>query len=258
MRILWKYFRQQRVWIFLTLLLATIAQVLSLVDPIIFGKIIDEYATNKSNLPEKELVNGVLFWLTIAIAIAIGARIARAFQEFFTRKAVQKFGLQIFDDGLKQILRLSFQEFEETRSGETLSILQKVKTDTERFVNSLINIVFSSLVGLSFLVWYSITKNWMLIPVFVIGILVLGSLTGLLSRKIKLLQRSINRETNKMSGAITESLRNVELVKSLGLTFPEIRRLKLQTQRIYELEMMKTKRVRTLSSSFCTMRRLTR
>ena len=50
-----------------------------------------------------------------------------------------------------------------------------------------------------------------------------------------------------MGGVITESLRNIELVKSLGLTFPEIRRLKVQTQKIYELEMTKTRRVRTLS-----------
>ena len=247
MHILWKYFRQQRWRVALALALAGVAQLLSLIDPIIFGKIIDDYATNPRNLPEKSLINGVLYWLGIAIAISIAARIARAFQEFFTRQAVQKFGMQIFNDGLKQILRLSFQEFEEQRSGETLSILQKVKTDTERFINSFINILFSSVVGIGFLIWYSIAKNWLLVPVFVVGILVLGSLTGLLSKKIKTVQRSINRETNKMSGVITESLRNIELVKSLGLTFPEIRRLKIQTRKIYDLEMMKTKRVRTLS-----------
>jgi ATP-binding cassette subfamily B protein len=155
--------------------------------------------------------------------------------------------MQIFNDGLRQTLRLSFQEFEESRSGETLSVLQKVKGDTERFVNSFINIVFSSVVGIGFLIWYSVTKNWMLIPVFIIGILVLGSLTGLLSKKIKTVQRSINKETNRMSGVITESLRNIELVKSLGLTFPEIRRLRGQTQKIFDLEMVKVKKVRTLS-----------
>jgi ATP-binding cassette subfamily B protein len=247
MRILWKYFKAQKMWVLLALALAAVAQLLSLTDPIIFGKIIDDYAENQKNLSEHALINGVLYWLGIAIAIAIAARVAKAFQEYFTRKAVQLFGMQIFNDGLKQTLRLSFQEFEEQRSGETLSILQKVKTDTERFINSFINILFSSIVGMGFLVWYSITKNWMLVPVFVVGILVLGSLTGLLSKKIKTVQRSINKETNKMSGVITESLRNIELVKSLGLTFPEIRRLRIQTQKIYDLEMLKTKRVRTLS-----------
>jgi ATP-binding cassette subfamily B protein len=70
---------------------------------------------------------------------------------------------------------------------------------------------------------------------------------GLLSREIKSQQRSITRETNRNSGFITESLRNIELIKSLGLTFPEIRRLQAQTTRIFALEMQKVKRIRLLS-----------
>ncbi|MFT3935317.1 MAG: ABC transporter ATP-binding protein [Chitinophagaceae bacterium] len=247
MKILWKYLHPQRWLIVISLVLAGISQLLSLVDPLIFGKIIDGYATHPGNRPEKELVQGVLVWLGIAIAVALLARVAKAFQEYYTRLAVQKFGMQLFNEGLKQTLRLSFQEFEEQRSGETLSVLQKVRTDTQQFINSFINVLFSSVVGIGFLIWYSITKNWMLIPVFIIGILVLGSLTGLLSKKIKTTQRSINRETNRMSGVITESLRNIELVKSLGLTFPEIRRLREQTFKIFELEMVKVRKVRALS-----------
>ncbi|MEP6734984.1 MAG: ABC transporter ATP-binding protein [Chryseolinea sp.] len=247
MPILWKYLRSQKWLVLFSLALAAIAQLLNLTDPIIFGKIIDDYASKSNTLSQQHLVNGVLTWLGIAIAIAVGARLIKAFQEYYTRQAVQKFGMNIFNDGLKQTLRLTFQEFEEQRSGETLSILQKVKTDTEKFVNSFINILFSSAVGMGFIIWYSITMNWMLVPVFFVGILVLGSLTGLMSKKIRTVQRSINKETNRMAGVITESLRNIELVKSLGLTFPEIRRLKIQTQKIYELEMTKTSRVRTLS-----------
>ena len=246
MRILWQYLNPQKNWVLLSLLLATVAQLLTLIDPIIFGKIIDDYAIKPITNNEDGRIKGVLFWLGIAVVIALAARLAKAFQDYTTRLAVARFGMQIFNDGLRQTLRLNFQEFEESRSGETLSVLQKVKTDTERFITSFINILFSSVVGVGFLIWYSVTKNWMLIPVFVIGILVLGSLTGLLSKKIKTVQRSINRETNKMSGVITESLRNIELVKSLGLTFPEIRRLREQTKKIFDLEMVKVKKVRML------------
>lgn len=247
METLWKYLKPHKKLIIVALLLATVAQLLSLIDPVIFGKIIDDYATDPIVGTEKELISGVLFWLGIAIGVALLSRLARAFQDFVIRLATARFGEQIFNDGLKQTLRLNFQEFEENRSGETLSVLQKVKTDTERFVSSFINILFSSVVGISFLIWYSITKNWMLIPVFLVGLVLLGSLTGLLSKKIKTIQRSINKETYAMSGIITESLRNIELVRSLGLTFPEIRRLKGLTHSIFELEMEKVKKVRTLS-----------
>ncbi len=247
MKILWTYLKPHRGLIILSLSLAGLAQLLTLIDPIIFGKIIDDYATNPGDKTEKELVSGVTFWLLVAVGIALAARLCKTLQDYVMRLVVQKFGMQIFNDGLKQTLRLSFEEFEGQRSGETLSVLQKVRTDTERFINSFINILFSSIIGIGFLIWYAITKHWLLIPVFIIGVVVLGGLTGLLSKKIKTLQRSINRETNQMSGAITESLRNIELVKSLGLTYPEIRRLREQTKKIFDLEMMKVKKVRTLS-----------
>ncbi|MDB6171061.1 MAG: transporter ATP-binding protein [Chthoniobacteraceae bacterium] len=247
MDILWTYLKPYRWLIFLSLLLAGAAQLLSLVDPIIFGKIIDEYALRQAARSDQELISGVLRLLALAVGVALLSRLAKTMQEYVARLVVQKFGMQIFNDGIRQTLRLSYQEFMNQRSGETLSILQKVRTDTERFINSFINILFSSLVGIGFLVWYAITKHWALVPVFVIGILVLGGLTGLLSSKIKTLQRSINRQTNKMSGVITESLRNIELVKSLGLTFQEIRRLREHTEEIFSLEMVKVRQVRMLS-----------
>ena len=153
MKILWKYLRPQKSLILLSLFLAAIAQLLNLVDPLIFGKIIDDYATNPGTRSQDELVKGVLGWLGIAIGVALLARVAKSFQEYFTRLAVQKFGMQIFNDGLKQTLRLSFQEFEEQRSGETLSVLQKVRNDTQQFINAFINILFSSLIGIGFLIW---------------------------------------------------------------------------------------------------------
>ncbi|MFX1703897.1 ABC transporter ATP-binding protein [Chitinophaga sp. CC14] len=247
MKVLWNYLKPHKWLVILSLLLAGVSQVLVMTDPLIFGKIIDDYAGKVNSMPEKQLVNGVLFWLGVAVVIALLARLAKSFQEYFLRLVVQKFGMQVFNDGLKQTLRLSFEEYEEQRSGETLAVLQKVRTDTERFITAFINILFTSLVGMGFLIWYAITKHWALIPVFVVGIIFLGGLTGLLSKKMKTVQRAINRETLQLSGAITESLRNIELVKSLGLTFPEIRRLKTFTKEIFDLEMEKTRQVRTLS-----------
>ena len=247
MKLFWEYLKPQRTLVIVSLLLAGVAQLLSLADPVIFGKIIDKYAMNTGHLSDDERVRGVLWWLAVAVAVALGARLAKSFQDYVLKLITQRFGVQVFDDGLKQTLRLNYQEFEVMRSGETLSILQKVRNDTEKFLNSFINILFSSLVGIGFLIWYAVTKHWALIPVFVIGVLVLGGLTGMLSQRIKTLQRSIFRENSRMSGTITESLRNIELVKSLGLTYPEIRRLREFTQRIFTLEMEKVKKVRTLS-----------
>ncbi len=247
MHILWTYLRPHRSLAALALLLAAISQVLALVDPIIFGRIIDDYAIGRAGKSEAELVSGVLSLLGLAVGVAVLSRLARTLQDYATRLLVQKFGTQIFNDGLRQVLRLKYQEFEDLRSGETLSLLQQVRADSERFINAFINTLFAAIVGIAFLSWYSVTRHWMLVPVFLVGVLLMGGLTGLLSREIKTQQRSIVRETNRNSGFITESLRNIELIKSLGLTFPEIRRLQAQTMKIFALEMKKVRRIRLLS-----------
>ena len=159
MWILWKYLEPQKWLIVVALVLAAASQLLNLVDPIIFGKIIDDYALNPGTLTEEALVKGVLFWLGVALSVALLARVAKAFQDYFTRLAVQKFGMQIFNDGLRQTLRLSYDEFEDQRSGETLSVLEKVREDTKIFINSFTNVLFSTLVGIGFLIAYSVTKN---------------------------------------------------------------------------------------------------
>jgi len=245
MHILWTYLKPHWRLGLLALLLAGVSQVLALVDPIIFGKIIDGVTGRRPD--DAELVSRVLRLLGLAVLVAVLSRLAKALQEYVTRLVVQKLGVAIFNDGLRHLLRLKFQEFEDLRSGEMLALLQKVRADSERFINTFINTAFAGLVGVSFLVWYAVTKHWLLVPVFLVGVLVLGGLTGLLSREIKTQQRSIVRETNRNSGFITESLRNIELIKSLGLTFPEIRRLRSQTDAIFALEMEKVKRIRLLS-----------
>ena len=247
MKILWHYLSPLRKWVLLSLLLAGAAQILELVDPLILGRIIDDYALNPASRPEEELVRGALGWLGIAIAVALVARLFKTLQDYVLTYVVQSSGTQLFNDGMRQTLRLTYQEYEDSSSGETVSLLQKVRNDVERFINATVNILFSTIVGMGFLIWYAVTKSWLLIPVFVIGVLVLGGLTGLLSQKIRTTQRAIVRETRRMYGTMTESLRNIELVKSLGLTFPEIRRLQGYTQQIFDLEMEKVRRVRTLS-----------
>ncbi len=247
MSVLWKYLRPVRGWVALVLALAGASQVLEMVDPLILGKIIDEYALNPTKMPQSELVRGVLAWLAVAVAIALGGRLARTFQDYFIQYVVQSTGRALFNDGLRKTLRLSFAEYEDSSSGEAVARLQKVRNDLERFINSSVNILFSTAVGVAFLIWYAVTRHWLLVPVFLLGVVVLGGLTGLLSRRIRTTQRAIVRETQRMYGVITESLRNVELVKSLGLTRQEYRRLEGYTQRIMDLEMDKVKRARSLS-----------
>src|SRR3954452_8155403 len=253
MKILLKYLKPYKWLVFFTLILATINQTFSLFDPMIFGKLIDHFANHPKATDtgvarsEHEFLFSVLFYLGLLVGTAMVSRIAKAFQDYFSNVIIQKFGAKIFTDGLKRSMRLPYQDFEEQRSGETLSILTKVRTDTERFIGMVINVLFAILVSLVFISIYATSKHWSIMPVYFGGVFVLTVVTNLLSRKIKTIQKNIVKETTMLAGTTTESLRNIELVKSLGLTEQEVKRLNTNTYKILGLELRKVKSIRTLS-----------
>jgi ATP-binding cassette subfamily B protein len=144
-------------------------------------------------------------------------------------------------------MKLPYQEFEDARSGETLSVLQKVRIDTEKFVSAFINILFPVLIGILFVAIYATTIHWSLPCIYFGGIFLLTIISNLLSKKVKTIQKVIVGQTTALAGATTESLRNIELVKSLGLTKQEVSRLNKNTFKILGLELTKVKRIRSIS-----------
>ena len=239
--------------IVLALFLAAVNQVFSLFSPMIIGKIMDKLATHPhvdaggQARSEHNYIMGVLYFLGLLVGTAMVSRIAKAFQDYVVNVIVQKFGAKIFTEGLRHSMRLPYQDFEDQRSGETLSILTKVRADTERFIGFFINVFFGIIVSIVFVSIYASTKHWSIVPTYVGGIIVLAIVTSILSRKIKHIQKNIVKETTMLAGTTTESLRNIELVKSLGLTEQEVKRLNNNTYKILGLELRKVKSIRTLS-----------
>ena len=246
MNILLAYLKPQSRLIFLALLLATIAQVFSLTDPWVGRNIIDKYLLNAGKFSGNEFLEGVVFWLMIGVGVAMVSRIAKNLQDYFLNVAIQKSGAAIFMDGIKQTLDLPFDVFEDRRSGETLNVLQKVRTDSERLITLAINLLYTSIVGIVFVFVASFSVHWLIAPAFVGAMVVVGITSSLLSKRIKTIQKQIMGETSALAGTTTESLRNIELVKSLGLIKQEIGRISTNTLKILGLELEKVKKIRTL------------
>lgn len=247
MKLLLRYLGNYKPQVFLAFILAAVNQIFSLMDPYFFGKLIDTYAKNPDKYLENEFMKGAGLLLLAIIGVAMVSRIAKTLQDYVVNMVIQKFGAAVFTDGLQHTLKLPYQQFEDQRSGETLSILQKVRTDSEKFISVFINIAFTSLVGIVFVIIYAININPWLVAVYFLGAFGLGTLTNFLSKKIKVIQKTIVKETTALAGTTTESLRNIELVKSLGLADQEINRLKANTQKILNLELKKVRGVRTIS-----------
>ncbi|HRB30748.1 MAG: ABC transporter ATP-binding protein [Chitinophagaceae bacterium] len=266
MKILWRYLKPHKWLVLVTLLMAGINTGFSLADPILFGKLVNLAADHFSGVDG--LSNDQFFWtfhkitrkdvpywelgvfviIIFSISVAMISRIAKAFQDYFLNVIIQKFGADVFTDGLKKAMKLPYQDFEDQISGETLSILTKVRSDTERFMISFINVLFGVFVGIVFVfVYAALFIHWLVPVAYLVGIFMLSFITGKLSKKIKVIQKNIVNQTTALAGSTTESLRNIELVKSLGLTTQEVDRLNKNTYKILALELTKVKRIRSIS-----------
>ncbi|HVZ56920.1 MAG TPA: ABC transporter ATP-binding protein [Chitinophagaceae bacterium] len=264
MKILLKYLKPYRWLVILTLVLAAINIGFSLIDPILFGKLVNlanRFRVAALGNPSVPTVTagdyfnsfswkspGVWFIVICSISVAMVSRIAKNFQDYFLNVIIQKFGARVFTDGLQHAMKLPYQEFEDQRSGETLSILTKVRADVEKFMNYFINVLFGVIVGVVFVfVYAALFIHWSIPIAYLGGILLLTLITNFLSKRIKAIQKNIVNQTTALAGSTTESLRNIELVKSLGLTQQEVSRLNRNTYKILGLELTKVKRIRSIS-----------
>jgi ATP-binding cassette subfamily B protein len=247
MKLLYAYLRNYSGLVALALALATINQVFSLLDPLIFRHVIDQYATRFQEYTTGEFFRGVSLLLGAAVGVAFVSRVAKNFQDYYINVITQRLGAQLYADGIRHSLELPYSVFEDQRSGETLGRLQKVRTDVEKLIATAINVLFTSLVGIIFVMTYAFSVHWLIAPVYFLTVPILGMLSSVLSRRIKRIQKVIVAETTALAGSTTESLRNIELVKSLGLQRQEIDRLNGTTAKILSLELKKVRYLRSLS-----------
>jgi ATP-binding cassette, subfamily B, bacterial len=245
--LLTSYLRKYRGLILLALVLAATNQIFSLLDPLIFRHVIDDYATRFREYKTSTFIKGAGTLLLMAMGVAFVSRVAKNFQDYYVNVIVQRVGAEMYSDGIRHSLELPYSVFEDQRSGETLGKLQKVRSDVEKFISLSINLIFTTLVGVVFVIFYAYSVNWIIVPAFLATVPVLGVLSWTLSGRVKTIQKVIVAETTALAGSTTESLRNIELVKSLGLADQEVVRLNAVTEKILKLELKKVKYIRSLS-----------
>ena len=254
MKLLYNYLKRYKWLVLLALILAAINQIFSLIDTYIFSRIVDDFATtphlkteHHDVLSRYEFVKGVGLLILLGMGVAMISRIAKNFQDYFVNVITQKLGAQIYSDGLQHSLKLPYSVFEDQRSGETLGKLQKVRTDVEKVIMAFVSILFTSLVGVVFVMIYAINIHWGIAVVYFSAVPILAFISSALSKKIKVIQKKIVGETTALAGSTTESLRNIELIKSLGLADQEIKRLNSTTVKILGLELKKVRYIRSIS-----------
>lgn len=235
--------------LFFALIMATINICFSLSDSVITGKLMQDCGVGLHKYAGNEMgfIKSLSFWLGLSLGAAMISRITKNFQDYFTNVVIQRTGAQMYTDGIKKSLDLPYAEFEDQRSGETLSKLTKVRTDSEKLITLSISLIFQTIIGFIFVIVYVARIDYRISIIFLITAPIIALISSYLGKKIKIVSRKIVNQTNALAGSTTESLRNIELVKSLGLTYQEEKRLNLNTFKILHLELEKIRFIRSLS-----------
>ncbi|WP_444666922.1 ABC transporter ATP-binding protein [Flavobacterium columnare] len=249
MDILFQYLKKHYKLLAIALLMAGMNICFSLSDSIITGKIMQDCGVGIEKYKGNHwaFIKAVGFWLGLSIVMAMISRITKNFQDYFTSIVIQRTGAEMYTDGIKKSLDLPYAQFEDQRSGETLNKLQKVRIDSEKLINLSISLIFQTIVGFIFVFLYIARIDIKISIIFIITAPIIGFVSSILGKKIKAVSRNIVTQTNALAGSTTESLRNIELVKSLGLTQQEEARLNQNTLRILGLELQKIRYIRSLS-----------
>src|SRR5205809_2844074 len=191
MKLLAGYMRQYWPLVVLALVLATINQVFSLLDPLILRHVIDQYATRFQEYTTGQFFRGVSLLLAAAVGVAFVSRVAKNFQDYYINLIMQRLGAQLYSDGIRHSLELPYSVFEDQRSGETLGKLQKVRSDVEKLISSSINVLFTSLIGIIFVMIYAFSVHWLIAPVYFLTVPVLGVSSSILSKLMETIQNVI-------------------------------------------------------------------
>ncbi len=231
------------------LIMASINICFSLSDSIITGKLMQDCGVGLHKYEGNEIgfLKSLSFWLGLSLGAAMISRITKNFQDYFTNVVIQRTGAQMYTDGIKKSLDLPYAEFEDQRSGETLSKLTKVRSDSEKLITLSISLIFQTIIGFIFVIVYVARIDYRISLIFLVTAPIIALISSYLGKKIKIVSRKIVNQTNALAGSTTESLRNIELVKSLGLTYQEEKRLNLNTFKILQLELEKIRFIRSLS-----------
>lgn len=258
MSLILSYLRRYRKLLGFSILLATINQVFSLVNPQIFRILIDQYANNIDAYTESAFIAGIIKRSLIAVGAALISRTAKTFQDYYVNLMSQTIGSKIYAQGVGHAFSLPYRVFEDRQSGSLLDKLLKARTDIQNLLNNAINNVFLTAVGIVIVVVYGFYVHWLIGALFLLlpPILIVTSL--MISRRIKNAQTAIVRQSSELSGSTVENIKNVTLIKSLGLESQEIDHLTQTNNKLINLEIDKLKLIKTLSFSQGTLINLLR
>jgi ATP-binding cassette subfamily B protein len=245
MKLLLRYLRQHRRTALAALSITAVHQVLVLLDPLILRRIVDSLGGSLHGDRPFYIRLGLL--LLAGVAVSLTAWVAKNYQTYYSHHLSRRVSLQLYSDGIRNSLAMPMGSRAKLRTSEIPSLLQTARQDLDRYLLVVLQSAVAPLVAVVFLVVYAMQIHWSLAVVYLVAVPLLVAATYVLGRQVREMQDRIVAESARLSGSAVEVLRNLELVRSLGLAKQESDRVEVSTTELLKLESRKNMAVRRLS-----------
>ena len=246
MRLLIPHIRQRAGAFAVTFALATAQQLVQLAEPQIVRLIIDRYVLRAAAIPPAEFLRGVLLLIALSVVVGLLWRAIRTWQEYSIALIARRIGAALYATSVAHSLLLPFREHEDRLSGEVLQKVDRARADAELSIQAVVKFYLAAVAVIAVSI-YGLTIHWILGAVIALLVVLLVGGVVLVTRPIRVRQRAITLAGAGLSGSTTEMLRNLEIVKSLGIEEEQISRLHDANERILALEEEKLRLIRLVS-----------
>ncbi|HYF05955.1 MAG TPA: ABC transporter ATP-binding protein [Patescibacteria group bacterium] len=211
------YLGQEKRKIILIFLFVIASQLLSLIEPVFFAKIIDEYLRDPGAFPSssefyQSLMRLVLLW----IVVAFGARTFKNLQMYFVETVSDRLGYRVFEKSFAHTLALPMAFHSKFKTGETFRKISKARDDITGLFTVFFDKIFQNAFTITAVLVYVLVRSPKIgIPLF--GFVPLFFLvTYIFTKRIKKAQVEINEINEQLYGNSLEALNHVEVVKAFA------------------------------------------
>lgn len=247
MSLILSYLRKHRKLLLISIVLATINQVFSLVNPQIFRILIDQFVNMIPEHTASTYIAGLIKRSLIGVWAAMVSRLAKTFQDYYVNLMSQTIWSRVYAQWVSHAFFLPYRTFEDRQSWALLDKLLKARTDIQNLLTSMIDTVFLTSIWMLIVIIYAFWVHWIVWVCFLAMVPLLAFTTYRISLGIKDSQKKIVAASSALSGATVENIKNVALIKSLWLEQQEIDHLTSVNEQLISLEIDKLKLIKTLS-----------
>jgi ATP-binding cassette subfamily B protein len=212
----WKLALNEKPIILLYIFLFTIASLMLLISPLIFGKIVREIQNN--GLTYQNL-HYLLFLLSLIFLKEIGFWVfhgpARVIERIAAFKIAQRYRKNLLDG----VLGLDLSWHNEHDSGDIIDKMRKACESLSEFGENIFQVVFIVVRLISTAIVLYFFSEPIALLVFIMIVLSLGTFS-LFDIKIMPITHAINQYSNKASASLFDALSNITTVKILHIEAP--------------------------------------